>query len=331
MIPLHFLPVTALLALAVWLALRGVDTMRAPWLVTFLCGIALQLFLLGLRYGYGFDGVLAVQHLTGVTIPPLAYLAFTNPKASFRTAVHALPVAAMYLMIRFAPDLIDALLAAITFGYAAAITLLAMGGDGLFSWAPLRYGPALKIGIWATVATLVISGVTDTSVAVDALVTGGANTNTIAAGALIVGLIVFTVCFLYVLRSGRRKNAIESDPEDPVLVSRLMTELNRNDLFRDPDLTLGRLAKRMGVPARRISQAVNRHAHLNISQFVNNRRIEAVCEALSTGDIAVTHAMLDAGFLTKSNFNREFRRVTGLAPSAWRSANRGRTTPPDDP
>jgi len=32
--------------------------------------------------------------------------------------------------------------------------------------------------------------------------------------------------------------------------------------------------------------------------------------------------MLDSGFMTKSNFNREFLRVMGMTPSAWRRAQR---------
>jgi AraC-like DNA-binding protein len=32
--------------------------------------------------------------------------------------------------------------------------------------------------------------------------------------------------------------------------------------------------------------------------------------------------MLEAGFSTKSNFNREFRRVTGTSPAQWRAAEK---------
>lgn len=33
---------------------------------------------------------------------------------------------------------------------------------------------------------------------------------------------------------------------------------------------------------------------------------------------SVIRVMLESGFLTKSNFNREFLRVTGTSPTAWR-------------
>ena len=93
--------------------------------------------------------------------------------------------------------------------------------------------------------------------------------------------------------------------------------------YRDPDLTLDRLARRLGLPARRLSAAVNRRLDRNVSQLVNDHRVAEACRLLSTTDDPVTRIMFDAGFQTKSNFNREFRRVTGTTPSAWRRDRRG--------
>ena len=283
--------------------------------------------LLGARYGYGADrvlatAVLAIQHLTGVLIPPLAYLAFKNPPFSARVAAHFLPLAIMWLVVQFATYLVDTVLALITFGYAAALVAIGLGANESLSWAPLRRGQVLRMGLWATVVILVLSGVTDSIVAVDFLTTGGAHTETIAAGASLAGIASLALGLVYFLRTGRRKQSAEGSAEDQALVERLGAELERNQLFRDPDLTLGRLARRLSVPARQISQAVNRSAGLNVSQFVNNRRIREVCNTLATSEISVTSAMLEAGFFTKSNFNREFRRVMGQSPSAWRAAKR---------
>lgn len=324
MIPSHFLPAAALITLAVWLAIRYPEPLRAPWLIAFLCSLALQLVLLGGRYGYGLDHVLAFQHLTGVLIPPLAYLAFKNPPFSVRVVAHIPPLAAMLVVVHFATYLVDTVLALITFGYAAVLFATGLGDTESLSWAPLRHGQVLRMGLWASVVTLVFSGVTDSIVAVDFLITGGAHTNTIAAGASFAGIALLALGFAYFLRSSGRKQSTENSPDDIALVERLSAELDRNQLFRDPDLTLGRLGKRLGVPARQISQAVNRCAGINVSQFVNNRRIEKVCNALATTEISVTSAMLEAGFFTKSNFNREFRRITGQSPSAWRTAERRR-------
>ena len=45
------------------------------------------------------------------------------------------------------------------------------------------------------------------------------------------------------------------------------------------------------------------------------------CESLMDGE-SVTTAMLSSGFNTRSNFNREFRRITGKSPSDWRATAR---------
>ncbi|WP_377845214.1 helix-turn-helix domain-containing protein [Bosea sp. UC22_33] len=58
----------------------------------------------------------------------------------------------------------------------------------------------------------------------------------------------------------------------------------------------------------------------NVSQYINDFRVAEACRLLPAKR-SVTMAMLEAGFQTKSNFNREFRRVTGLSPAAWRDRN----------
>ena len=55
-----------------------------------------------------------------------------------------------------------------------------------------------------------------------------------------------------------------------------------------------------------------------MSQYVNNHRIDEARRLLATTDEPITRIMFDAGFLSKSNFNREFLRITGLSPKAWR-------------
>lgn len=74
----------------------------------------------------------------------------------------------------------------------------------------------------------------------------------------------------------------------------------------------------MGLSARQISGAINRSLGINVSQYVNQLRIREACRQLEETDQSVTAIMLSSGFQTKSNFNREFRRITGMSPVAWR-------------
>ena len=95
--------------------------------------------------------------------------------------------------------------------------------------------------------------------------------------------------------------------------------LSEEGLYADTELNLMRLARKSGIPARTVSRIINTHTGQNMSQWVNSVRIEKACERLMDGSTTVTQAMHDAGFLTKSNFNREFRRIKGCSPSEWRA------------
>ncbi|WP_168769228.1 helix-turn-helix domain-containing protein [Yoonia maricola] len=86
--------------------------------------------------------------------------------------------------------------------------------------------------------------------------------------------------------------------------------------YLDPDLTLARLSRKLGVPAKTLSTIINQETGENVSRYVNDARIAAAQKALIDG-ATVTAAMLSSGFNTKSNFNREFLRITGTNPSKW--------------
>ncbi|MCC8934542.1 helix-turn-helix domain-containing protein [Rhizobium sp. 'Codium 1'] len=98
-------------------------------------------------------------------------------------------------------------------------------------------------------------------------------------------------------------------------LDRLMTEKR---LWANPDLNLARLARRLGTPARAVSEAVNRVHGISVSHYVNNHRIAEACRLLTDTDMPITRILFEAGFMTKSNFNREFLRVTGESPTDWR-------------
>lgn len=84
---------------------------------------------------------------------------------------------------------------------------------------------------------------------------------------------------------------------------------------------INRLARRLGVPDRRVSNAINRAHSMNVSQFVNTFRIKDACDLLCQTDQSVLQISMSVGFTSKSNFNREFVRITGKTPSKWRTEN----------
>lgn len=106
--------------------------------------------------------------------------------------------------------------------------------------------------------------------------------------------------------------------DDLRIMHRLTTLLQAQTLYLDPNLTLAQLARKAGIPARQISAAVNRQCGLNVSQWINQYRIDKARQLLKETDFSITEIYGMAGFNTKSNFNREFSRITAMTPSAYR-------------
>ena len=113
-------------------------------------------------------------------------------------------------------------------------------------------------------------------------------------------------------------NIDDTSENDAQLLKQLNHLLIEQRLYADTELNLQKLARKIGVPARSVSRAINSQTGKNVSQWVNAARVDAVCDQLKNKHVSVTQAMHDAGFLTKSNFNREFRRLKGCSPSQWR-------------
>lgn len=114
--------------------------------------------------------------------------------------------------------------------------------------------------------------------------------------------------------------SVEEDNEVAYIVAKFDSLMKEQHVFSDPDLTLNRLARKLGIPARKISVAVNKTHNENISKVINSYRIEHAKTLLKQSDGTITDIFLNSGFQTKSNFNREFLRITGQTPSEYRSS-----------
>jgi AraC-like DNA-binding protein len=57
----------------------------------------------------------------------------------------------------------------------------------------------------------------------------------------------------------------------------------------------------------------------NFSRYINGFRVRHAQAALRETELPITEVMFDAGFISKSSFNTEFRRIVGQTPSQFRS------------
>jgi AraC-like DNA-binding protein len=89
--------------------------------------------------------------------------------------------------------------------------------------------------------------------------------------------------------------------------------------WREPALTLPRLARCLGTNSGRLSRAINLGLGVNFSTFVNGLRAEAVAEALvARPDADLLELAFEMGFASKASFNRAFLARYGLPPSRYR-------------
>lgn len=119
------------------------------------------------------------------------------------------------------------------------------------------------------------------------------------------------------------------DPRSADVEARLSKLMTDQQLFREPALTIGQLAKRSGYPEYRVSAVINRRFGENFWDYINRQRIEAAAAHLA--DAADTRTILDiayaCGFTSKSTFNAAFKRQRGETPSVFRKRHAMAGTP----
>lgn len=333
-IPLPFV-VALLLLLLLAAALRSKENSKGNWAFLALVGLcALQSIVVGLRWGYRLDELRYLLPVVASCLPPLVLASFRSlihrdiAAPSHTRWLHALPPVGIIVLILLAPGLIDAALIALFVGYA--LTVLDLGRSGPDALDEARFDGAIAAhrALVIAAAALCLSALFDLAVLLDFEWSKGANAAAMVSNANLLGLFFIGLTAIVAARAralpvaaqGALSTPLET-PQDREVLDQLDRLLADQKLCRDENLTLSRLARRAGVPARQLSGAVNRLSGKNVSQYINNFRIAEACRLLRETDISVTAAMLESGFQTKSNFNREFRRVTSLSPASWRAKN----------
>ncbi len=326
------LPIPMIVALVLgFLFLRTRLAGEYPWLFSALLLFGgLQGVIVALTQYYAVGVLHPVQPITATVLPPLAWVAFRSSAirpADRRDLFHLAVPAFTAFCVFFAPATLDVVVSAIFVAYGAAILVTLRRSGGGLPLVRLETGriPGL---IWCVIAlALILSALSDgliaLAVALDLSFWRPWIISVFSSMALLsIGLLAVSSDLIGEAEpaapDAASLPAVDS-AGDEALMQRLDKLVREDQLYLDPDLTLARLARRLHVPVKQLSAAINRRTGENVSRYINNFRIAHACERLRAGD-NVTAAMLASGFNTKSNFNREFARVTGKAPSEWKAA-----------
>ena len=332
-IPFPF--VVAILLVVLFAAVKARDD-EAPPNLPFQALILLSAFqstLSGLRWGYAVQPAMYIMPVAAAMVAPLAYLGVSRlvRKSSLsplqQICLHALPAGLIIVLIAVWRDAIDIAIVLIDIGYAAAILLLMRSGTDALRLAPFENaGPTYRAVLFAAGA-LLLSAMVDIFIWLDFAWAGGEYALKVISFGNLVGLAILATAAAAASRSHAPidKGGAVQPPEilqDTQTLDAVQTLMKERHAYRDVDLNLDRLARKLAIPARQISTAINRATGKNVSQYVNEYRIAEACTLLAETGKPVTEIMFDVGFQTKSNFNREFRRVTDTTPLEWRDRSR---------
>lgn len=311
-------------------SLAGVEASAGRrYFYAFLTLYAVQGVLVGLRFGYGLERLAPIVPVTAAVMPPLAFLAFSalSDRPPRRPWLHLLPPLAVALAVALLRDLVDLLLLVTFLGYGLAIYRLTTGdGDAVVEAALQRRNLTLRAAR-LTAGLMIFFGLSDAALALYASVYGGDAVPAVVGMMSLAAIVVVLVYFLLPERTVPAPQAevvaiLAPSPEDLALMARIEAALDEGDLFKDENLSLAKLARRAALLPREVSATINRVRAQNVSQFVNDRRIREACRLLKETRKPLSQVMFDSGFSTKSNFNREFRRVTGTSPARWRKSEK---------
>ena len=110
---------------------------------------------------------------------------------------------------------------------------------------------------------------------------------------------------------------------DEPLLSRLQALMDEEKLYRDQDLSVGKLASRIAVPEYVLRRLIHdRLGCRNFAAFVNGYRLREVCQRLSDPALdrrPILTLALEAGFGSVGPFNRVFRDRYGVTPTEFRA------------
>lgn len=98
-----------------------------------------------------------------------------------------------------------------------------------------------------------------------------------------------------------------------------MDRIEAHRWWRDPDLDLAELARRLGTNTAYLSRGLNEGLGLGFAEAINGLRVEHVAARLRDGtDGDILTLAINAGFGSKATFNRVFKERFGVTPSTYR-------------
>ena len=102
------------------------------------------------------------------------------------------------------------------------------------------------------------------------------------------------------------------------ILKKITTVMQKEQLYKNPNLTLPILAKKLNMRPQLLSQFVNDNLNKSFSQFINEYRIEEATQILtSQPNIKIEIVAEQCGYNSKSTFYSAFKKITNTTPAKF--------------
>ena len=270
------IPLISSLVLGFFLLQMWFTERRHGALMGLLTICAIQGLIISLAQHYRVPGMLMVQPITATVIPPMAWVAFQSTAVRrFQRSdwVHFIwPVVAILFLLT-KPDLLDVLIPALFLGYGGSVVWHGVKGSDALPRMRLEAGD-LPGRIWLLIgASLVASAFSDVLiVAAQSFDADYLKPWIISLYSSALLLIIGGLSLAGVLSNEpvvvEETVAQDSTDEDAQIMGQLQTLMQSQQLYLNPDLTLSQLSRKMLVPVKQLSGAINRTTGENVSRYI---------------------------------------------------------------
>lgn len=310
--------------------------------------IAVSAALLALHLAYDVPALTQIRALLALLAVPCLYLYFSaiaadSKKLSRRHIIHLVPfLAGAFVLTRNTPWMLDFVLLATYLTYALALSGMLRKRDDRFA---ILGGASAQTILWLQIvilflaATFILDLIIFVELADGALLRQSAPllVSILSIAALVsfalIGALGRPSLFEHVynytseMSAYRQQQSADPTPDQQALAERVTSLLQQPAILSDENLTITRLARKLTVPTRKASQAINIVAKCSFSDLLNDHRIDYSQTLMQQEpDKPLLEIMLDAGYATKSNFYSQFSKRTGITPAAYRERLKDRAT-----
>lgn len=104
---------------------------------------------------------------------------------------------------------------------------------------------------------------------------------------------------------------------------RINQQIEKEQLFLIPDLSLAMLAERVATPPHRLTEILNNELQKNFYEYIYDLRLSYAADyLLAHPEKSVTEVFYTAGFSNKSTFYGHFKKTYGTTPSNYRKVHK---------